>query len=394
MKIVAILGGGSVWTPCLLDELRTSGILDALTVRLYGLDPSHSRDVERFVRSSMEGTSEVVAVESIADAVDGAHLVLNQARIGGMECRSQDEEICRRLNLVADDSLGLGGLRNAVRSEPFIRMAGRAIRAAAPEAWLVNLSNPTDLLGRMWKATGIRRVVSACDYALKFVRQTANSVGRIPTSVWGYVGMSHMGWATPPEGVTPAQLEEALPEARPWIREFGAVPTPWRVAGLEEGRTLLETQSSTSSRSITLRGLVTQLRMAMRTGDHMFYARVLRQRYPEWYREVIVPLVAGLLLGQADERIVGCPNETQSSNMRDEVFVERWMRIGNGRLESLPLRCPGACTRDIERLAVLRDMAFDLATAPSEDRLRHYMESDPFTSSLQRREMRMELLGI
>ncbi|HEX7774836.1 MAG TPA: hypothetical protein VF435_20590, partial [Pyrinomonadaceae bacterium] len=138
MNIICVLGGGSVWTPSLVEQVGRLPIND-LVVRLHGLTPNHLHEVAALATKISGDGVQVEVSANLEEAVNGAQVILNQVRIGGWAARSADETIPVDLGFIGDESLGLGGWRAALRTKPFIAQASRAILKCASDAWLLNL---------------------------------------------------------------------------------------------------------------------------------------------------------------------------------------------------------------------------------------------------------------
>ena len=168
---LTILGGGSVWTPELVRLLSGLPQAEDLRVSLYGPTPSHLEGVAALARTLAGGRPAVRVIRELGPALDGADVVLNQARIGGLHARRDDEALPVRLGAIGDESLGLGGLRAATRAVPFVHGAARELLRFSPTAWVLNLANPSDLLSRVWSEAGCSNVISLCDHADNYAAQ-------------------------------------------------------------------------------------------------------------------------------------------------------------------------------------------------------------------------------
>ncbi len=58
---------------------------------------------------------------SLAEALDGADLVVHQIRYGDLAGRAADERFAAELGAAADETLGPGALRSALRPAPALR---------------------------------------------------------------------------------------------------------------------------------------------------------------------------------------------------------------------------------------------------------------------------------
>jgi alpha-galactosidase/6-phospho-beta-glucosidase family protein len=119
-KVIAVLGGGSVWTPHLLERLAELPLTMDLQLRIQGPTESHLQEVVAFTRRLIGDRFDIKVTVALQEAIADASIILNQARIGGWSARLNDEVFPVQLGMVGDESLGLGGLRAAIRTWPFI----------------------------------------------------------------------------------------------------------------------------------------------------------------------------------------------------------------------------------------------------------------------------------
>jgi len=149
MLKVAVIGGGSSYTPELIK-----GFLDRVESfpidELWLVDISQERldVVGGFARRIVEAHGAPFSVHLTTDrrqGVAGANYVLTQLRVGGMAARRGDEYLGRRWGLVGQETTGVGGMAKALRTIPVILGIAADMRELAPEALLVNFTNPAGL---------------------------------------------------------------------------------------------------------------------------------------------------------------------------------------------------------------------------------------------------------
>lgn len=379
MKTLAVLGGGSVWTPCLLRELATQQPEGGMEVRLQGPREEHLREVALFSNDDVRGTLRITWTPVLEDAVDGASVVLNQARIGGWKARQQDEDIAVMLGGVGDESLGLGGLRAAMRTLPFIERAASVLRRLAPTAWLLNMTNPSDIVARAWRVAGVRNVMSVCEQPILLAQEMARLAGDAEAYArFGFAGMSHVGWLFPPPDLSLDGLLAARRDLSPWIREWGAIPSPWRMI-IEDAPGLARRQRcAPSRRAQQVAGLARRMRSAIRRRAATRYWALLEQRPPRWYRSVVVPAIVALLGGEPAPLIVGLSHQDQLPGLDPEVVVETWTQVDAAGARLLRLDGNARCRADVLRFGASRGLAYAAIHCPEPPALARYASSDPF----------------
>ncbi|MCJ0874926.1 6-phospho-beta-glucosidase [Streptomyces sp. AP-93] len=234
MKI-AVVGGGSTYTPELVDGFARLFpqadlcLVDPVADRLEVIGGLSSRIFGDY------GASGRVTWTSDLDAgLTDASVVILQLRVGGQQARISDETLPMSCGCVGQETTGFGGLAKAMRTVPVVLdIAERAARLAAPGAWIVDFTNPVGIVTRALLDAG-HRAVGLCNVAIGLERWIAGMLDVKPSSVLlGHVGLNHLTWerAVYVDGVD--RLPELL-ETRPeeLAAEVGLPP-----------RTLLSTRS-------------------------------------------------------------------------------------------------------------------------------------------------------
>ena len=147
---VAVIGGGSTYTPELingfLERIKTFPISE-----LWLMDISQERlnIVGKFAQRMVVAKGmpfKVVLSTDQRSAIEGADYVITQLRVGMMSARRADEYLGKRHGLVGQETTGVGGMAKALRTIPIILNIARDMRQLAPEALLVNFTNPSGLV--------------------------------------------------------------------------------------------------------------------------------------------------------------------------------------------------------------------------------------------------------
>ena len=196
---VAVVGGGSTYTPELVEGFVTRGDrlpVDELT--LLDIDPERLAVVgglaERMMRRvGWSGTLRLT--DSRDEALEGADFVIVQLRVGGQAARFQDETIPPRFGCIGQETTGPGGFAKALRTVPVVlELAEETARRGAPGAWFVDFTNPTGLVTQALLDEG-HRALGLCNVAIGFQRRFAKEFGVEPEQVQlEHVGLNHLTW--------------------------------------------------------------------------------------------------------------------------------------------------------------------------------------------------------
>ncbi|MFL2116425.1 maltose-6'-phosphate glucosidase [Marinilactibacillus psychrotolerans] len=202
LKIV-IAGGGSTYTPGIISALLSH--IDRFPmeeIRLYDNDSKRNEDmqliIEQLLKEQNHPEIKLIAEENPKAAFVGADFIFSQIRVGGLEMREQDEKIPLKYGLVGQETCGLGGFAYGLRSIKGILEIVSYVQEYAPNAWILNYTNPETLVGE-----AIRRVypgikmINVCDMTISIEETIAENYhydrkNWVPT----YFGLNHYGWYT------------------------------------------------------------------------------------------------------------------------------------------------------------------------------------------------------
>lgn len=147
---VTVIGGGSSYTPELIN-----GFLERVgpfpLTDLWLMDISEERleivggFAQRMVRAK-DAPFDVHLTTDQREGVRGAHYVITQLRVGGMQARREDEYLGHRHGLIGQETTGVGGMAKALRTIPVVLNIARDMEELAPDALLVNFTNPSGLV--------------------------------------------------------------------------------------------------------------------------------------------------------------------------------------------------------------------------------------------------------
>lgn len=196
---LAYIGGGSTRAPGTVAALVERGAAFAGSeVVLVDLDPEHLDVVRRLAERMawFRGTDlRVRATTDRAEALDGADVVLTSFRPGGFGARALDETIPLRHGVIGQETQGPGGFFMALRSIAVMREIVEEMEGRCPGAWLVNYTNPVNIVSEAVTHHSPIRCVSLCEGPLTFPAGVARTAGLDPARLDAtLVGLNHTGW--------------------------------------------------------------------------------------------------------------------------------------------------------------------------------------------------------
>ncbi len=192
MKI-AIIGGAGVRVPLLVNGLAAAG-LGITEMALYDIDQARLAVVADLA-ARRAGQARVTCHAASGPCIDGASFVITSIRVGGLEARIRDEKTALELGVVGQETVGPGGFAMAVRTiAPLIGYA-REVMARAPDAWIINFTNPAGLVTQAVARETGARILGICDTPTEVFQEVAHALG-VPAEecAFDYVGLNHLGW--------------------------------------------------------------------------------------------------------------------------------------------------------------------------------------------------------
>lgn len=198
-QVVTIAGGGSGHTPGIVLTILDNKDFEVKELRIYDDDKEKNKKMETIIGHILDNSEYDITfkrTEDSEEAFKGTDLIFSQIRVGKMEMRELDEKIPLKYNLVGQETCGVGGFSYGMRSmKGFLNLVGD-IQKYAPEAWILNYTNPETII-----AEAVRReypnakIINACDMTIGIEEIIAESFD-LDRSDWisVYYGLNHFGW--------------------------------------------------------------------------------------------------------------------------------------------------------------------------------------------------------
>jgi 6-phospho-beta-glucosidase len=196
---VGFIGGGGVRTPLVVFGINeAASLLGAQEIVLFDPDRERVRMMVALGRAVIrrEGGSLMVReARSIEDAIEGASFVLNSVRVGGVSARAHDERAAIQHGYPGQETTGPGGAAMALRTVPIAVEQARLVHRLAPEAWLINFTNPAGLITQAIAQHTDAHVVGICDTPTEMLHRIIKALRATPAEVHcEYLGLNHLGW--------------------------------------------------------------------------------------------------------------------------------------------------------------------------------------------------------
>lgn len=239
---LAILGGGGFRVPLVHGALLAGGGVTELV--LHDVDPGRLAAVERVLAEQAADVLDAPRVRTttvLADALSDVDFVFSAVRVGGLRGRRLDEEIAHAEGVLGQETVGAGGIAYGLRTVPVAVDLARTIKERAPNAWVINFTNPAGMVTEAMAAHLGERVIGICDSPVGLCRRVARALGIDPATAWfDYAGLNHLGWLRAvrvggedvlPKLLADVEALESFEEGKlfgaAWLRALGALPNEY-----------------------------------------------------------------------------------------------------------------------------------------------------------------------
>lgn len=369
---LAVLGGSGVATPELVDVLARSSERPAFHIALIGRNADKLQAVGAMCQRLAGRAAPSITVSTYTDprqGLEGADYILNQIRVGGYPERAFDETFPREFGIPGEETFGPGGMNMALRTIPVVLELCHTAEEVAPEALMINLTNPSSMVQYAINYATRMKVVSICDLPM-MARQTVAGLLGIPLNqlVVRYTGMNHFGWVTgvhwQRQDMLPTVLDNLvtypdLPVEAEIVRALGVIPTSYFKYYYHANRALAAQQNK-RARAEELLALETEILAAYQSGSLVEKPASLVKRNAVWYEHMIVPLLLAHIRNSGEVLELQVTNGRALPFLPPQAIVEVPTVVQRGSF--LTLAYDGGLPPDLEAL-LLTNAIFEMLWA-------------------------------
>jgi 6-phospho-beta-glucosidase len=224
-----LLGAG-VRAPFVLNGLAAQpDTLRLDEVVLHDTDADRLELMTALGRFLCEGWGAGFAVRGEPDpkaAIAGARFVFSAIRPGQEGARVIDEELPLKHGVLGQETTGPGGFAMAMRTIPAMLGYARLIEDLAPDALLVNFTNPVGIVVQALRDHSSVNAVGICDGPVSMQESVAGFLGLSRERVYAdYFGLNHCGWIHR----VLVDGRDRLPELLDRFEELQAADEQWRL---------------------------------------------------------------------------------------------------------------------------------------------------------------------
>jgi 6-phospho-beta-glucosidase len=242
---LTVLGGGGFRVPLVHRALLADRGKGRVTeIVLYDLDPDRIAVIGQVLADQAAGVPDaprITVTTDLDEALAGTDFVFSAIRVGGPEGRVADERIALDEGVLGQETVGAGGVAYGLRTVPVALDIARRVAALAPDAWVINFTNPAGMVTEAMSRLLGDRVIGVCDSPVGLGRRVAAAAGVDPATAWfDYVGLNHLGWLRAvrvggrdvlpdllADDAALSSFEEGRLFGAEWLRAIGAVPNEY-----------------------------------------------------------------------------------------------------------------------------------------------------------------------
>jgi 6-phospho-beta-glucosidase len=389
---VAVVGGGSTYTPELVDGFaRLRQLLPVEELVLT--DPNQERldvvgGVAERILAKQGHPGRLVRTTDLDQALDGASVVLLQLRVGGQDARNVDETLPLECGCVGQETTGAGGLAKALRTVPVVLDIAERVRARADDkAWIVDFTNPVGIVTRALLEAG-HRAVGLCNVAIGNQRRVAEHFAVDPCRVeLDHVGLNHLTWTrrvlVDGVDVLPDLLERGhellTPPGLPLdlLRRLGVWPSYYLRYYYAHDAVVAE-QKAAPSRAAEVAAIERQLLDLYADPALDEKPALLEQRGGAYYSEAAVNLVASLVADRGDVQVVNLRNNGTLPFLDDSAVIEVPARVGGSGVAAVPVEPLAPLFAGlVAHVSAYEQLALDAAVHGGRDRVYRALLAHP-----------------
>ncbi|RFC74264.1 6-phospho-beta-glucosidase [Streptomyces sp. AcE210] len=401
MKL-AVVGGGSTYTPELIDGFAR--LRDTLPIEeLVLVDPAADRlelvgGLARRIFAKQGHPGRIVTTSDVDAGVADADAVLLQLRVGGQAARNQDETWPLECGCVGQETTGAGGLAKALRTVPVVLDIAERVRRANPNAWIIDFTNPVGIVTRALLQAG-HKAVGLCNVAIGFQRKFARLLDVTPSQVHlDHVGLNHLTWelgvrlgGPDGENVLPRLIgehgdavAEDLHMPRAIVDRLGVVPSYYLRYYYQHDAVVREMRTKPSRASQVA---AMERELLEMYGDPALDEKpeLLAKRGGAFYSEAAVDLAASLLGGGGSPyQVVNTYNNGTLPFLPDDAVIEVQAAVDGKGARPLPVaQLDPLYAGLIANVTTYEDLALEAALRGGRDRVFKALLSHPLVGQYE-----------
>ncbi|MBD2847640.1 6-phospho-beta-glucosidase [Paenibacillus sp. IB182496] len=404
---LAVIGGGSSYTPELLEGL-IKRYADMPVRELWLVDIEAGKDklnivgeLARRMVAQAGVPMEVHLTLNRREAIAGADFVTTQLRVGLLAARRQDEHIPIAHDVIGQETTGPGGMLKALRTVPVILDICRDIEELAPDAWLLNFTNPAGIVTEAVHKHSRVKSVGLCNSPLAFTKMLAAEYGVAEKETLPeFVGINHLHWVTAAYVNGEDKLQELIArgashtaanvKALDWdpdfLRALGAIPSYYLRYYYMRDQMLADMKSALAAdgtRADIVGRVERELFELYRDPQLREKPRQLEQRGGAYYSEAAVRLMHALYTDRRDIQTLNVANDGMLDFLPADASIEvNCVVAAQGPMPLRPQRVPESIKGLLQAVKAYESLTVEAAVTGDRDVALLAMAAHPLVPSV------------
>ncbi|WP_315072240.1 6-phospho-beta-glucosidase [uncultured Clostridium sp.] len=346
---IATIGGGSSYTPELIEGFIKR--YNELPVKeIYLVDVEQGKEkleivgelAKRMVRKAGLDIAIYLTLDR-REAIKDADFVTTQFRVGLLDARIRDEKIPLKYNVIGQETTGAGGFAKAQRTIPIILDICKDMEELAPNAWLINFTNPSGIITEAVIKHSKIKTMGLCNVPLGMVNGVADILGISADRVFiDFAGLNHLVWGTKiyvdGEDITDKFIDELadgksmtmrnIPDFTwqpEFIKSLGMFPCPYHRYYYTTSEMLeeeLEAFKKEGTRGEVVKGVESELFKLYKDPDLNIKPPQLSQRGGAHYSDAACSLINAIYNDKKEIHTVNVRNNGTILDLPEDVSIE------------------------------------------------------------------------
>jgi 6-phospho-beta-glucosidase len=306
-----------------------------------------------------------------------------------------DEAIPVACGCLGQETTGYGGLAKALRTVPVVLDIAERVRRLAPDAWIVDFTNPVGIVTKALLDDG-HRAVGLCSAAMVFQRHFARVLDVGPERVeLDHAGLNHLTWEVgvrvDGDDVLPKLVGEHVERVAPatglrpeLVRRLGVVPSYYLHYFYNHDR-VVEHQCGHRSRAEEVAEIERDL-LALYADEQLDEKpELLAKRGGAFYSEAAVELIASLFgRGPNDRHVVNIRNNGALPFLDDDAVVEVPARVSAEQLTPVHVPPLDPTHRGlVSHVSAYEELALDAALRGGRERVFRALLAHPLVGQAE-----------
>jgi len=365
---IAIIGGGSAYTPGLIEGLlKIRPEVPWTEICLMDIDEAKLKVVGELAAKMLREVDAGIKLSTTTDrisAITGSAFILCQIRVGGLAGRVIDEKVPLRYDVIGQETVGPGGFAMALRALPVMLDIARDIERHAPDAWLINYANPSGMVAALLAKHAKIKAISICDVpiGIQYFLADALKVGRNRVKL-DYVGLNHLGWfrrifvdgsditafihqmvqTKDIISLLPTDDEKTVEETKMMLRLYnmlGVIPSPYLQYYYLTRESLAKQKQAEKTRGEVVQGIERDLLAHFTEVTREQDVSLWKSRGGAWHSELMVNILSSIHNDKGEEYIVNVLSQGAVPGMANDACVEVPCIVDKRGARPMPVPAP------------------------------------------------------